>query len=316
MSGSALLDVAVVAVAGLAGWLLVSASRAVRQRMIIRRRMSQLSVLFAPEEEEERASLPVREEQTVQDWWLVTFLNARYPLAGGVRTGVIAVGVGVLCFIVMTAALRLFGLGGVLGYVVSIMAGGGLAWYLGTMLEDAKRSDFSVRFLVILEDMQRMVRYGISSHQALASAAAAAAEPVKASLNNILLETDFGVSIGAAMEREARRTRITELMMLAAVFSTQSFAGGTISESVDNLAKSLRARQDNRTRMDAATAESRITMIILSLVPVAAIGLQAVLQPELVDDLLGEGRQLLGIGVGFILAGLLASWVMIRRAKQ
>lgn len=256
------------------------------------------------------------EGQARRDHWLVASLNARYPLVGGVRAAIISAAAGVLCFFAMATAMQFFGLAASLAYVVSALVGGALAWNVGTVLEDARRSLFSARFLVILDDMQRMVRYGISGHQALASAAAAAEEPVKASLNSVLLAADFGISVGEAMDREARRTRVTELLMLAAVFSTQASAGGNLSESIDNLSNSLRARLDNRTQMKAATAESRITMIILAMVPFAGVGLQALMQPELVDELLGAGRHLFGIGIGFIVGGLLVSWMMIRSAQR
>ena len=131
-----------------------------------------------------------------------------------------------------------------------------------------------------------------------------------------MLETEFGVPIGTAMEREAFRIRISELSMLAAVVSTQSSTGGNLSESIANLAATLRERMDNRSRLKAATAESRVTMIILAFVPVAAIGLQAVTQPELVDVLLGGARHLFGIGILLILTGLAISWKMIQSAQR
>ena len=68
--------------------------------------------------------------------------------------------------------------------------------------------------------------------------------------------------------------------------------------------------------MNAATAESRLTMIILALVPVAAIGVQAATQPEVVDMMLGDARDLFGMGLVLILIGLGISWKMIQRAQR
>lgn len=319
MSGPLLLGAASV-VAALVGWLSVSGIRALRRQAAIRRRMSRLSgILAADQNAEGPANTPapaLDEGQARRDNWLLAALNARYPLVGGVRVAIISAAAGMLCFFAMATALQFFGMAASLAYAASALMSGALAWNVGTVLEDARRSLFSSRFLVILDDLQRMVRYGISGHQALASAAAAAEEPVKASLNSVLLAADFGVSVGDAMDREARRTRVTELLMLAAVFSTQASAGGNLSESIDNLSNSLRARLDNRAQMKAATAESRITMIILAMVPFAGVGLQVFMQPELVDELLGAGRHLLGIGIGFIIGGLLVSWMMIRSAQR
>ena len=118
------------------------------------------------------------------------------------------------------------------------------------------------------------------------------------------------------MAREARRVRMSELAMLAAIISTQTSTGGNLSEAVGNLAAMLRERLDNRARMKASTAESRVTLIILSIVPFIGVGIQAALQPELVGVLLGEGRHLLGIGLAFIVSGLVISYFMIRGAQR
>ena len=308
------------AIIALVGWLSMLGVKALRQRAALRRRMASLSGIVAAEQAAdgwESAPAPARDQERFgRDNWLIASLDARYPLVGGVRAAIISISAGLLCFFAMSVALRFFGMAAWLAYVASALVGGALAWKLGTLQEEAKRSEFSARFLVILDDIQRMVRHGISGHQALASSAASAEEPVYGSLHNILREAEFGIPVSTAMDREARRVRVSELLMLAAVFSTQSSAGGNLSESVDNLSNSLRARLDNRSRMKAATADSRVTMIILAAVPFAGVGLQAVLQPELVDELIGAGRHLLGIGVGFIAGGLLMSWMMIRSARR
>ena len=304
-----------VVLAALVASIVLMTVQGMRRRARIRRRMAPVMGLLAVETPETTVTA-ARRQRSERRNSLTAWLDARYPLARGVRTALIALGAGAAAFALLVPVLVFFGL----TYAFSVLAagglGGGLAWNLASMLEAARRSEFSNRFLVVLEDMQRMVRYGIPTQQALKSAASTADEPVRTSLRNILLETEFGAPLGAAMDREARRVRIAELSMLAAVVSTQSATGGSLSESVDNLARMLRERLDNRSRMKASTAESRITMIILALVPFAAIGLQALTQPELLDVLLGEARHLLGIGMALIVAGLVISWMTIRGAQR
>ena len=317
MSGAALVGLAGAGLAFLAGWFTVTGSQALRRRARIRKRMSPFAELLAAESPESTpVPMRVRERADSAENPLVARLNARYPLAGGVRTTMIAGVTGLLAFAGLVPVLSFFGFPATLAFVSAALVGGGLGWSIGGVLEDGKRNDFSDRFLIALEDFHRMVRYGIGSNQALNSITAAAEEPVKTSLRNIVLETELGVPIGTAMDREARRVRISELSMLAAVVSTQSATGGNLSESVANLAAMLRERLDNRSRMRASTAESRITMLILVFVPFAGIGLQAAMQPELVDVLMGEARRLLGLGVALIVAGLVISWMLIRSAQR
>ena len=272
-------------------------------------------LLTADSTDAEPVPAPVRERKSGENP-VVARLNTRYPLAGGIRAITIAGLSGTFAFVALVPTMTFFGLSAALAFFTGALVGVALGWNVGSVLEDARRIEFSDRFLIVLEDFHRMVRYGIAANQALNSIAEAAEQPVKTSLRNIVLEMDFGVPIGPAMDREARRVRISELSMLAAVISTQSSTGGSLSESIANLAATLRERLDNRSRMKASTAESRITMIILAFVPFAGIGLQALLQPELVDVLLGEARNMLGIGIALIVAGLVISWLMIRSAQR
>ena len=317
MSGAALIGLGGAALAFLVGWFAVLGTQAIRRRARIRKRISPFGELLAAGTAETAPTpVRVRERTSSTENPLVAGLSARYPLAGGVRTTLIAGIAGVLAFAVLVPVLSFFSFPTTLAFVTATLVGGGLGWNIGGVLEDGKRNEFSDRFLIALEDFHRMVRYGIASNQALKSITDAAEEPVKSSLRKIVLETEFGVPIGPAMDREARRVRIAELSMLAAVVSTQSATGGNLSESVANLAAMLRERLDNRSRMRASTAESRITMLILTFVPFAGIGLQAAMQPELIGVLMGEARHLLGIGIALIVAGLVISWFMIRSAQR
>lgn len=292
------------------------AVQGMRRRAKVRRRMAPVMGLLAVETTETTAIYTRKQRSERRRNSRTAWLDARYPLARGGRTALIALGGGAAVFALLVPLLGFFGLSYAFAVVVGGSIGGGFAWNIASMREAARRNAFSDRFLVMLEDMQRMVRYGIPTAQALKSAASAADEPVETSLRNILLEAEFGTPLGEAIDREARRVRVAELSMLAAVVSTQSATGGSLSESVDNLARMLRERLDNRSRMKASTAESRITIVILAFVPFAAIGVQALSQPELVDVLLGDARHLLGIGVGLIVAGLVISWMMIRGAQR
>ena len=316
MSGAATIGLAGAGLAFLTAWFAMTGMRALRRRAKIRRRLSPVDGVLATDTTE-AASVPVRiRERKTSENPVIARLNARYPLAGGVRTTVFAGIAGMLAFLALVPATSFFGMSAALSFGSAALVGGSLGWNVGTVLEDARRNGFSDRFLIVLEDFHRMVRYGIAANQALNSITAAAEEPVKTSLRNIVLEMEFGVPIGTAVDREARRVRISELSMLAAVVTTQSSTGGNLSESIANLAATLRERLDNRSRMKASTAESRITMIILAFVPFAGIGLQIFMQPELIDVLLGEARSLLGLGITLIIAGLVISWMMIRSAQR
>lgn len=295
------------------GVLAVAGVDALRRRARIRRRMEPLADLL--DAGDAPLVAPVR-EQAVETTPLIALFDRRFPLAGGTRTLLIAGASATLAFAGLVPALMFVGVPVVVAGLAGLLLACLLAFSIADYLEQRQRALFCDRLLIVVEDFQRMVRFGMTGMQAFQSVAANAEEPVKASLQRVAVDADFGMALGTAVGREARRVRISELAMLAAIMTTQSRTGGGMSESVGNLATMLRGRTDNRTRVRAATSESKISLIVLTGVPFAMVGIQAILQPELVDTLLGQARHLLGIGVGLISVGLAVAWFLVRGAGR
>lgn len=298
-----------------AGMLAMLAVDAMGRRTKVQQRVQGLGQLLGDVENVAQAPA-ARQGRDAEGNPLVAAFNKRFPLAGGVRVATIAIVAGIVGG-VASFALLLFVL---VPPVFAVLGAGaavvGIGYTVGTTMENGKRNEFSDRLLVAMEDFQRMVRFGIPPLQALTSVGEAAEEPLKASLNAILLEASLGVPLEEAVAHEAHRVRISDLAMLAAILSTQASTGGNLSESVANLATMLRERRDNRARLKATTAEPRITLIVLGLMPVLGIAVQAFMQPSIVATLLGEGRYLLGIGLGLIGVGFVISMLLVRSAQR
>ncbi|MCY4012165.1 MAG: type II secretion system F family protein [Gammaproteobacteria bacterium] len=288
------------------------ANETIRRRIRMGRRMLPLNIPEGDQPGEQASAV----EQPGGERPVVSFLRRLYPLSGGPRTAAIAVACGAVSGTLLVPALVFVGLPGPLAVVAGLLLGTGMAVTVGTFREQRMRELFQDRFLVAIEDFERMARFGIGTSQAIASIAASAEEPVRPTMAKVALDADLGVPLAVAIGREARRIRISEMAMLAAIVSTQTRTGGGLTEAVANLAQMLRERIDNRARLKAATAESKISLIILSLVPVAAIGILATTQPEVFRTLLGSARYLLGIGVGLIALGIAVAFFMVRAASR
>ena len=295
------------------GGLAVVVNEVLRSRARIRRRIGAFGELL--ESGEVSTAMPVR-DTVAESKPMLASLERRFPLAGGKR----ALGASVIGAIVVACALVpglvFVGLPLVLSALVGLLVAGVVGWNLGSALEFRRRLEFIDRLLVVVEDFQRMVRFGMATGQAFKSVADAAQDPVRGVLRRVAVEADLGVPLGVALGREAHRIGISEMAMLAAIMSTQSRTGGGLAESVGNLAEMLRERIDNRARMKASTSESKISLVVLCLVPGAAIGIQAVSQPQLFATLMNEARYLLGIGFGLILLGLTVAWFMVRNVER
>ena len=306
----------VAALAVFAAIVAVVVGDALRTRSRVARRVRPLGELFAGEEQDVPAQRPATEAAAGQENALVAWLKQRFPLAGGARVGAVVAGTMLLVVLLLVPFLVFVGMGTWLALAFAFTVAAELGWNVGKLMEDTKRTAFSDRLLLAMDDFQRMVRFGIPTLQALNSVTDAAEAPLKPVLRNAMLEAALGVPLERAMAREARRVRMGELAMLAAILSTQASTGGNLSEAVGNLAEMLRERKDNRTKLKASTAESRLTLVILGIVPFLGIGMQAPAQPELLSTLMNEGRHLLGIGLGLIFAGFAISYLMMRSAQR
>ena len=308
-----LLGLIVALVASVAG---VAISEVVRNRRRVRRRLQPLGDMLGDigDSDEQRSSVSTSSEKNTNT--LVALLEGRFPLVGGVKAGMIGAGVALLVFTLLVVVLIFLRLQPGLAVAVSLGLALAAGYSVMTTMESTQQQSYSDRLLLAMEDFQRMVRFGIPTMQALNSISETAQEPLKASLRSVLSDASFGVPLEQAMAREAHRVRMSELAMLAAILSTQASSGGNLSESVGNLAVMLRERRDNRVKMRAMTAESRVTLIILGLVPVAAVAIQWKADPGLVDALFGEARHLLGIGLACITAAFVVSWLLMRSAQR
>ena len=297
-----------VAVAG------VPALRMLRMRQRIRRRMRGLDLFGAVQEGDDAVAVPVREEAGHQHP-LAVLLDSRYPLSGGVRTGLAVLAGAALAMLAGFWVLLFFGMPLLFSVLGAAAIGAIVGWTVGSTREGGQRIRYADRMLAAIDELQRMVRAGMPVAEAFRATAASADEPVAESWRRVGHVTEMGVPLATALDHEARRLRISDLAMLAAIFATQSRVGGGIAESVGNLADMLRERKDNRARKKSATAESKLSLIVLAVVPFAAVGIQGVSKPEIFGLLLGDARHLLGIGLGLVLLGLACAWLLVRGVR-
>ena len=304
--------------AGLVAWFANRGYEAWRIKRRVRRRMDTFANLdlddmfikpvLAFEEQVIGAAKPVSV--------LVTALNQLYALSGGVRTGMMALGTALVVGVGMLSLLQFFGVPPWFALPAGIGLGILAGWSVGAAREDARRNLFGSRLLGAVEEFHRLSRHGMATGQAFDSMVGLSEEPLRGALRRVQTSAGLGVPLAVALGREGQRLRISELSMLAAIFATQSRTGGGVTESVGNLAEMLRERQDNRSRMKAAAAEPKITLYIVSAVPFAAVGIQMLNNPEIIDLLLGPARFLLGIGGGMIILGLVVAWLIVRSVSR
>ena len=173
-------------------------------------------------------------------------------------------------------------------------------------------------FPEIVDQIVRLAGAGVPTLEALATVADDAPDPVAPVLGNVRDGLLAGLDADTTLRLASSRVRIGEFSLFAAVIRLQRRAGGGVSSAFSNLSETLRERRRTALKTLSSTAQTRLTLLILSLMPITVLGIQKFISPETLEILFGteEGTALLRWGVGFVVAGLLAARGIAARATR
>jgi tight adherence protein B len=101
----------------------------------------------------------------------------------------------------------------------------------------------------------------------LAMVASDAPSPVREEFQTITSQMTAGVALPAAMERLARTMPAPEVRFFAMVMSAQSQTGGNLTHALSNLANVLHQRERLATKIRIASAEGKISALIIGVLP-------------------------------------------------
>ena len=268
---------------------------------------------IAPEESIFRATRP-----SSRLTWLWRRIERRYPLVDAPHAFPRLVGFGVLVAVVVWAGAWLMGMSGWWLTPAAALAGlVGTVYALGRMQARLEKQ-FIQRFPEIVDQIVRLAIAGLPPLEALTKVAEDAQPPVKGVLEEVSDALLAGLDADTALDMVAGRVRLTEFTLFAAVIRLQRRAGGSISGAFSNLANTLRERQTTAVKAKAATAQTRLTLLVLILMPPLVLAMQTQIMPESVDLLFNteDGQQLLQLGVGLIVAGLFLARTIAARGSR
>ena len=259
-----------------------------------------------------------RTEERSRLGWLRAPIESRYPLVDARRALPVALGTGLaaaaLCwfsiwFLKIPAGwwtLPASGIAGVIG------VWNGLGWQ-----QARKEAQFVRQFPEIVDQIVRLAGAGVPSVEAL-SVVADDPEPVGPVLQNVCDALLAGLEVDTALRMATERLRLAEFTMFAAVLRLQRRSGGGISVAFSNLSTTLRERRKTALKAHASTAQTRLTLLVLTLMPVVVLLAQKYMAPASVEMLFGteQGTSLLQWGTGFIVAGLLVARTIAARGSK
>jgi tight adherence protein B len=164
----------------------------------------------------------------------------------------------------------------------------------------------------------RSVRVGVTVQDSLRVVGEEAQKPTSTEFKRLLDEIRLGSPLGEALIRLAERSTLVEYRFFAVALSLQSQSGGSLSETLENLADIVRKRVALRARAVALASEARLTMYVLAGLPFFTTGALMVIDPDYLTVLFttSSGKKLLFAGIVLLVMGLYSMRLIIRKSTS
>jgi tight adherence protein B len=162
----------------------------------------------------------------------------------------------------------------------------------------------------------RAVRVGLPIAEALRVAARENPEPTAREFTALVAQTAIGVPLGDALREMAERNNLPEYRFFATALSLQSQTGGGLTETLENLADTIRKRVAAKLRGHALASEARMSSYILGALPLVTGALLGVANPGYMSVLFTDpsGQNLLLLACVLLVVGAAVMRIMIRKS--
>ncbi|MGY2290627.1 type II secretion system F family protein [Pseudomonas sp. SDO528_S397] len=166
----------------------------------------------------------------------------------------------------------------------------------------------------LLDHAVRSLKSGRTLADAVLGAIDASEDPLKKSMGRIKRNVQLGVSLPEAAQDYAEFYEQNELRLFALGLKVNHRYGGNASELLENLIKMIRERDQGARQLRAMTGETRITAIVLALLPVSVAGYFLVSNPTYLMNMWQDdsGQTMMLGAFALQITGCVALWRMLR----
>jgi tight adherence protein B len=148
----------------------------------------------------------------------------------------------------------------------------------------------------------RSVRAGIPLNEALRVVARESLEPTNALFTRVCDQVAIGIRLDEALRDAAARTGVAEYAFFTVALTLQAQTGGSLAETLDNLADVIRKRVALRLRASALASEARTSAYVLAALPIVTGLALSVLNPQYIRPLFDTpaGNRVLFTAIGML----------------
>lgn len=166
----------------------------------------------------------------------------------------------------------------------------------------------------LLDHTVRSLKSGRTLADAVLHGIDAANQPLNDAMSRIQRNVQLGVSLPDAARDFAELYEREEFHLFALGLKVNHRYGGNASELMENLIRLIREREQASRQLKAMTGETRMTAVVLALLPIGMVGYFLMSNPSYLLSMWNDssGKTMLMAAFAFQAAGCLALWRMLR----
>lgn len=152
---------------------------------------------------------------------------------------------------------------------LALVAAVGIMLFVLYRLRSRRIFNFAEQLPDAIDIITRGVRAGLPFSGAIGLVAREMPDPVGTEFGMLADEIAFGLDLRSALDNLYRRVGQEDLLFLTVAVSIQTQTGGNLGEILSRLSKLMRSRSKMRLKVNALSAEGRLSAIALTVLPFA-----------------------------------------------
>ena len=190
------------------------------------------------------------------------------------------------------------------------------------MLLNREQHRADAQFSELLPDtvdmVVRMVRAGLPVGGAIRTAGTEAEPPLSTVFSGIADLAEIGMPLSEALTKTTEAVGNADFSFFGVAVALQQSTGGNLAATLETLSEIVRRRRAVRLKARAATAEIRVSAIVLACIPFFIVGALLMVSPGYLEPLISDprGNLIVGVAALSLLLGGLTMRAMMRAAMS
>ena len=188
------------------------------------------------------------------------------------------------------ACIKLAGAAMPVALLLAVAVGVALPYRVISFMIAQRQNKFLALFPEGIELMVRGLKSGVPSTESMRVVGQELPDPVGAVFRDITDAMIMGQNMTEALAVASKRISITEFRFFEISLGIQQETGGNLSETLENLANTLRRRKQMKNKIRALSSEARASAYILGALPFLMFGILNLVNPDYAGVLIHDPR--------------------------